>query len=168
MSSRPRLAAPTLGKRIEEAYKNAGLNRTTFAKALGASYMSTYDWGRDKYAPRADYLQRIAEVTGYSVSELLGSTEVMKADADIPRALAAFLDSEWADDVTDEELDQLRAFQWPGVPSPKSYYFALLGIRAQLSPEDAREAVRISDEAERRAQALGIAKPAGPGKRRRN
>jgi transcriptional regulator with XRE-family HTH domain len=169
MPSKPRLLSATLGGRIEEAFRNAGMSRMAFARAVGASYPATYDWTGDKFAPRADTLQRIAAATGYSATELLG-TGAARESGDISTTLAEFLETRAARDITDEEFARLREFQWPAqiTPSADSYMFALYAIRAQLSPEDAKEAVRVSNDANARAAASGVKPPSPRSPKRRN
>jgi transcriptional regulator with XRE-family HTH domain len=152
--ARPPLTADTLGGRIREARENAGYSkRTKFADLIPAGHMTAYDWERNKYQPRLDNVQRIASLTGYSVAEIMGS------DSEIPETLAKFLDTPFADGITDEEVDRLRVFPWLGPPTVEAYYHALLALRSRLTPEEAAEAARVTEEARRRAERAGLVDP---------
>lgn len=162
--TRPPLTASSLGDRIREARTAAGFRRRSdFASAVGAGYMTVYDWERGKYRPRSDYLQAIATATGYSETEILGSDERPEHEA-----LEDFLDTPFAADLTDAELAQLRAYPWSGRPTVQTYHFMLLALRAQLTPDEAARAARVTEAAQRRAEEAGVVEIASAKKRREN
>lgn len=149
--ARPPLTGATTGARILEARKAAGFkSRTKFAARLGAGYQTVYDWERDKYRPRADSLQAIAEATGYSVTEILGG------NGPVHPALEDFLETPFADDLTEAELAQLRAYPWTGEPTIQTYHFMLLALRAQLEPDEAARAAKTTEAALGRADKKGL------------
>ncbi len=148
--ARPPLTGATTGARIVEAREAAGFNRAKFAARLGAGYQTVYDWERDKYRPRADSLQAIAEATGYSVTEILGGPGQPHP------ALEDFLETPFADGLTEAELAQLRAYPWTGEPTIQTYHFMLLALRAQLGPDEAARAAKTTEAALDRADKKGL------------
>lgn len=155
--AKPPLTGATVGERIAEARKNAGMNRKQFVARLGVGYMTAYDWERGKYRPRTDSLEAIAAVTGYSMADILGSDE-----PEMHPALAAFLATPFADGIAPDELERLRQYPWTGEPTPQTYHFLLLAIRAQLTPAEAAKAAKVTADAARRAEEKGLGRePSG-------
>ncbi len=77
----------TLGTRIGSARKRAGLKRQELAEAVGRSVHTVRKWENDQHEPSLAMLQRIADLTGVSVSYLMGEssegdlTEIARARA---------------------------------------------------------------------------------------
>lgn len=64
------LQGSTVGERIKAAYLRAGLKRAAFARMVDVSYPTVENWEHGRTKPQADNLQRIADVTGFSASEI--------------------------------------------------------------------------------------------------
>ena len=65
----------TLGERIKEQRKNAGLSQEKLAERMGISRQAVTKWESGQSAPSSDNLFKLAEVLGCSVSALLDNGE---------------------------------------------------------------------------------------------
>lgn len=61
----------TIGERIQEARKQAGMKQSELAEKLGIATITIGQYERDKRQPRIEQLQRIADALGIGVSYLL-------------------------------------------------------------------------------------------------
>lgn len=112
-----RLVATTLGERIVEAYKDAGLNRNQFAKRLGTVYHNVIRW-EEGSVPGPEYLSKIASITGVTVDWLLhggAKPTTTQRDDESSAALEQFLAAFDPDDrerPTDAEATWLRGLSF--------------------------------------------------------
>lgn len=64
------LSEPTLGRRIWAAYLQRGYTRGSFARAVGAAYVTVDRHDTGKVIPELDHVMRASELLGYSSDEL--------------------------------------------------------------------------------------------------
>ncbi len=133
-----------LGTRIGKARNEAGLSRQGLAEAVGRSVHAVRKWERDEHEPSLAMLERIAEVTGVSVSYLVGGssegdlTEVARAHA----ALAAI--ERRAEVVEQAGVDGEEALvAHAQLPQPKPRH---PGVAALAASELYRREYGVSDE----------------------
>lgn len=67
----------TIGQRIKEARKNAGLTQKELGARLGVAYQTLAQWENDLRNPKQKTIQRIADALGVSFSYLQGWDEAM-------------------------------------------------------------------------------------------
>lgn len=67
-----RLKGETIGARIREAYEAAGLNRHQLHLRTGLAYTTIDAWERGERVPEMASIIRVAEVTGFTPSDILG------------------------------------------------------------------------------------------------
>jgi transcriptional regulator with XRE-family HTH domain len=67
-----------IGKRIIQAYEEAGLNRHQFAQRLGTTYSNVLRWEKGETQPKGPYLTKIAELTGVTIAWLMSGDESLK------------------------------------------------------------------------------------------
>ena len=67
----------TLGEKIKEARKNAGLSQEQLAERLGVSRSAVAKWETDKGIPDVDYLKVLSKLLNVSVDCLLDDGEVI-------------------------------------------------------------------------------------------
>ncbi len=60
----------TIGQRIKEARKNAGMTQKQLADMMGIPFQSVSQWERDLRKPKFETLEKIATVLGVNVTEL--------------------------------------------------------------------------------------------------
>ena len=60
----------TLGTRIAEARRNAGLTQEQVAEKLGVSFQAVSSWERDEYSPETERLVKLSQVLGISLTYL--------------------------------------------------------------------------------------------------
>ncbi len=65
----------TTGEKIRRYRRAAKLTQKQLAKAVGLQIMSISDYELDKYRPKPDKLQQIAETLGVSVEDLADTEE---------------------------------------------------------------------------------------------
>ena len=68
----------TIGQRIRDARKNAGMTQTELAKKLNIPFQSISQWERDLRNPKFDTIQRIADALGIHPFDLMGIDEEMR------------------------------------------------------------------------------------------
>jgi transcriptional regulator with XRE-family HTH domain len=100
-----RLTGATVGERIVEAYKKAGLNRNQLSKQTHLDYATIIQWEQGKKNPRGDSLVLVATATGFSVDEILGLAPPPSAhlETDTSEGPAAY--QAW---VADGNLERFR------------------------------------------------------------
>ncbi|MDH5492944.1 MAG: helix-turn-helix domain-containing protein [Myxococcales bacterium] len=156
------LQGSSLGDRIKAAYLRAGLRRSDFAKLVDVSYPTVMNWEKAKTSPNHDNLLRIAEVTGRSLEELVGEARLELETTSYP-AFAEFLKSELGRSMSADERETLASVRFRhGRPTVALYQSWLLGMRSGLTDDQARESERVMTEAEARAKAAGLRRPARP------
>lgn len=151
------LTGATVGDRIRNAYMRAGLNRSQLQRAMDVSYTTIIAWEKNTKDIRGSNLQRLSDVTGFSVDAILGRSQVEQPPA-YP-ALEEFLRSKKGAPYTDDELARLRAYRSStGVPTTTTFYQYLAAIRSEDPfPE---ETARVNAEALESAKRRGL-KPLG-------
>ena len=65
----------TIGERIREARKNAGLTQAQLAESSGVAAISIHQYEAGKREPRIEQLCRVADTLGVSIQYLLGSED---------------------------------------------------------------------------------------------
>ena len=68
----------TIGQRIRDARKNAGMTQTELAKKLNIPFQSISQWERDLRNPKFDTIQRIADALEIHPFDLMGIDEEMR------------------------------------------------------------------------------------------
>lgn len=115
-TSRPPLQGATLGQRIKAAYERAGLKRAAFARMIEVDYKTVINWEKGDSEPRAENLRRAADVTGFSVQELMGQTsERTEYDAATLTAVEEFLATPEGKRVTPEQAERLKRVRFGGI-----------------------------------------------------
>ena len=85
----------TLGQRIQELRKQAGLSQEALGEALGVSRQAVSKWEGDNGIPELDTLIAMSKLFGITVGQLLGvETPEEKADEAIPEAPAGFTEEQ--------------------------------------------------------------------------
>lgn len=119
----------TLGSRLERARVLAGLNKNQLARAVGTSWQHIDHWERDRVAPSAASLQRLAGVLAVSVAFLVGE-DTLAVPRSITEALSVFLLRYAPPDLTEDETAWLRAAPVdPSAASPGLYLDLLHRLR---------------------------------------
>ncbi|MEM9067146.1 MAG: helix-turn-helix transcriptional regulator [Myxococcota bacterium] len=115
--------------RLREARKRQGLSQKALAERAKTRTMTINSWesGGSK-RPDQEILARVAKALDVSVGWLLAGDEAIEGPRADPPALSRFLET-LGDDVTEEELDELRRLRFKGDPTVKSYHFMLMAIR---------------------------------------
>lgn len=153
------LQGATLGQRIRAAYLRAGMNRSTFARALDVHYTSVFGWEKDENAPNTANLERIAEVTGRALEELLGrDSRVVREPGIAYPALAEFIALRTAQGkpLAPGRLNEISGYRWKsGKPTVQSYAFLDAALDSVLPPEVARAQAEVTNAATQRALARG-------------
>lgn len=65
----------TLGEKLKEARKRAGLSQGQLSEKLGISRSAVAKWETDKGIPDVDNLKAISELLGMSIDNLLNESE---------------------------------------------------------------------------------------------
>ena len=128
-----------LGARIGKARNEAGLSRQGLADAVGRSVHAVRKWETDEHEPSLGMLQRIAEVTGMSVSYLVGgSSEGDLTEMARARAALAGIErrAEVAEQAGAEDEAEVLAQARPHHP----------GVAALAASELYRREYGVSDE----------------------
>lgn len=86
----------TVGERIQEARKSAGMRQTDLAKKIGVAVVTIGQYERGRREPSLDTMQKIANALDVSISDLIGYgghiiTEKM-LDEELERAFLYKLD----------------------------------------------------------------------------
>ena len=68
----------TIGQRIRDARKNAGMTQTELAQKLNVPFQSISQWERDLRNPKFDTIQRIADALEIHPFDLMGIDEEMR------------------------------------------------------------------------------------------
>jgi transcriptional regulator with XRE-family HTH domain len=119
------------GERLRDLRKKRGLTQEELAKRADVGrHMTISDYERSKKkSPNIEIVSRIAGVLDTTVDWLLHGDFASAEQTENP-ALAEFIGSPLAYDVTEAELAALRQLRMPpGVPSPRAYHYALMMLR---------------------------------------
>lgn len=65
----------TLGERIKQARKVAGISQEELAQKIGTRQSQVTRWETDQAEPRIGFLRKITEITGIPLSELMGEND---------------------------------------------------------------------------------------------
>lgn len=68
----------TIGQRIRDARKNAGMTQTELAKKLNVPFQSISQWERDLRNPKFDTIQRLADALEIHPFDLMGIDKEMQ------------------------------------------------------------------------------------------
>lgn len=91
----------TIGEKIRQQRKNAGLTQKKLGELSDTSETTIKQYELGKRQPRIEQLQKIADALQISYIDLLD------ADGAVPRTLAAHFDGE---EYTAEELEEIKKF----------------------------------------------------------
>lgn len=91
----------TIGEKIRQQRKNAGLTQKKLGELSGTSETTIKQYELGKRQPRIEQLQKIADALQISYIALLD------ADSTVPGTLAAHFDGE---EYTAEELEEIKKF----------------------------------------------------------
>lgn len=155
------LQGATMGQRIQAARLRAGLNKTQFGKLVDVSAPTIDAWEADKKEIRLSNLERVAEVTGFSVEELRGAEARVVRDDETPAALLEFAEQRKAQGrpISDERLATLSGYRWKGgAPTAQTFAFFDAALDSML-PEDV---ARAQAEKTASATASALARGARP------
>jgi len=133
----PPLRGTTFAERLLEAIANAGLeNPHQLALKAGIAYDAVHDWVKGKVTePRLPSLKKVAEVTGYSVPDLLGGAPRTKVERDAEPdeppypAWREFLRNHRKDLSDDERAELADHRRRRGAPSVQYYESQLRLLR---------------------------------------
>lgn len=106
------------------------MNRAQFQRAIGVAYSTVVNWERGVTRPNAHHLERIAQVTGVPLGEIMGSTgdAEVRRSAKVMVAFDAFIRSE--DGITADERRTLESVVFHGVePAAATFKAMLIGLR---------------------------------------
>lgn len=65
----------TLGERIKQARKVAGISQEELAQKIGTRQSQVTRWETDQAEPRISFLKKITETTGVPLSALMGEND---------------------------------------------------------------------------------------------
>lgn len=65
------LSEPTFNRRVWGAYLRVGYTRSSWSRALGASYSNAFAWDKGTKTPTLPTAARMSELVGYTLDELL-------------------------------------------------------------------------------------------------
>lgn len=123
-----------VARNIRRRRKMCDLTQEKLAELAGVSSVKMIESGRRN--GRLGTLQKIADALHCRVSDLFEDDTLRISDA-----LAEFLSSPMAHDVTDDEVNYLQGIRVPGrTLTPVSYYKALEMIRASTPEENVKVA----------------------------
>ena len=136
---------------IRAAYVHAGMNRSQFQRAIGVAYSTILNWEHGRTRPNADHLERVSEVTGVSVGELLmgGATGDAGDEAATSPALRELLASPMGRHLTGPERKTLENITFYGIePTLATFHAILVGLRlANRAGGKRRRAVKLRPRA---------------------
>lgn len=141
------------GNAIRTAYRQSGMNRSQFQRAIGVAYSTVLNWERGITRPNAGHLERIASVTGVPLPELLRGSEPRTASSP-PRRYAAFdkFLRATGSKLTRAERHTMESIVFVGIePSVATFVAILVGLRMGAVVRDARDAAPRSVRRVRRA-----------------
>ena len=123
------VAGANLGQRIRSARERAGMKKAEFARAMGCTWPTVHHWETAKFAPTAESLEMICKVLGVTPEEVLG---LAAGQAPPFESWAMFLGTPEGQSMSAEEVDALRAFNWPSdcAPTATTYAMMLLALRS--------------------------------------
>lgn len=104
-----------MAERIVRLRNSIGLDRAKWARKLGVSYQTAFDWEQGKYPPKRENAERIADACGVSVDEVLGRPPPIDARVDAAERLAPGFTAFYAGigaDTTDDEKRRLEGRAW--------------------------------------------------------
>ena len=133
-----------LGARIGKARNEVGLSRQGLAEAVGRSVHAVRKWESDEHEPSLAMLQQIAEVTGVSVSYLVGGSS--EGDlTEVARARAALAGIERRAELVEQAGagDGTALVAQAQLPQPKPHH---PGVAALAASELYRREYDVSDE----------------------
>lgn len=112
----------SVGARIVDAYKSAGLNRNQFSQRIGTTYQHVIRWEKGNSAPKYEYLMKIASATGRSVHWIATGEEPAGVVTEPPPAFASWLETHAPADLTDDERRTLESWRdYTGKTGPEMY-----------------------------------------------
>lgn len=97
-----------IGKRIRAYRKDADMSQWELAERLKVSRQTISSWEIDRTEPSMQDVQRMAEIFGCTVSDLLG---------DAPERVKADIDAEIAEYLTDPSIRRLILFAGQRIPA---------------------------------------------------
>ena len=114
----------SIGARVAEARKRAGLNRNQLARALGTSWQHVDHWEKGRTRPTLSSVRRLSELLGVSVDYLLGlrGTPDLARSSTVERFLAELAPS----DLSADEEQWLRSAPIDDDAASPNDYLALL------------------------------------------
>lgn len=149
----------SIGARIAQARKRAGLNRNQLARALGTSWQHVDHWEKGRTRPTLSSVRRLAELLAVSVDYLLGlrgSPELAPSST-----MERFLEELAPPDLTPDEEQWLRSAPIDDGAASSSDYLSLLerlrgvgqiapprsGTRRKVDPTELAEEIRRRKDA---------------------
>lgn len=137
------------GKRIRQAYMEAGMNRNQFARAIGTNYSNVWRWETDAAEPSIESLAKASRVTGRSIDWLQHGDPSEPEDSDYPE-FRQWLQTMAPPDLTPAEKATLASWRFQGAhPGPAFYATSLATWRAGVTAQDALRAVEHTEEIRR-------------------
>ena len=126
------VAGANLGQRIRSARERAGMKKAEFARAMGCAWQTVNRWETGAFAPTAESLEMICKVLSVTPEELLG---IAAGQAPPFESWATFLGTPEGQSMSAEEVDALRAFNWPSGRAPTVTTYAMLLLALRSAPE---------------------------------
>lgn len=124
----------TLGQRIQELRKAAGLSQEALGEALGVSRQAVSKWEGDNGIPELDTLIAMSRLFGVTVGQLLGVEEAAPAQADAPEAEAApTMDEERVEAILSRYVEESRRYEPERKPTILSWMLAAVVLVAAFA-----------------------------------
>jgi transcriptional regulator with XRE-family HTH domain len=123
-------SASTWAGAITLAYRSRGMNRAQFQRAIGVAYSTVVNWERGATRPNAQHLERIVQVTGVPLGDIMNSTgdAEVRRSAKVMVAFETFIRSEVG--LTADERRTLESVVFYGVePAAATFKAMLIGLR---------------------------------------
>lgn len=113
----------TIGERIDEAAKRAGITTQQLASAAGVTWPAAKRWRMGESVPKSENLHAIARVCGVTTEELLG---ILDGQEPPFAAWGAFLETPTGQALSDAQRRSLAGHPFPPGQEPTVATYLLL------------------------------------------